>query len=222
MNGAREASEGCATIMRMAHSRNVSRNTARGSSHGKLIAVVAAAASVIVLALLSAFAWPGWALNHGQTSQDGEQTTQRTSPSIKAEPLPDNASELLGSMPDSVVDFARVKAEKSTTWKDAAPIEEYTVTYSTGDDKHDVTLTVAQWTESDDAKGQYEKLSKALEGRTLASGAVKVSGGETGAYVVKSAKGSDEATALWRNDTVVFQASGTKEDVQRFYPKFPL
>lgn len=208
--------------MRMANSRNASRNATRGSSHGKLIAVVTAAALVIVLALLSAFVWPGWALNHDRTATDGEQTTQRTAPTIKAEPLPDNASELLGSMPDSVVDFARVKAEKSTTWKAAAPIEEYTVTYSTGDDKHDVTLMVAQWAESDDAKAQYETLAKALDGRTLASGAVKVSGGETGSYVVKAAKGADEATALWRNDTVVFQAVGPKEDVQRFYPKFPL
>ena len=52
---------------------------------------------------------------------------------------------------------------------------------------------------------------------------VKVSGNVTGAYVVKAdASNSKNAVAIWQNDTVVFQATGTKEAVDRFYQKFPM
>ena len=44
-------------------------DTQNSSSHGKLIAAVVAAALVVVLALISAFVWPGWALN-----KNGQQT----------------------------------------------------------------------------------------------------------------------------------------------------
>lgn len=105
-------------------------DTQNSSSHGKLIAAVVAAALVVVLALISAFVWPGWALNKngqagqaGQTSQqastsngtDGDKT-EPTKPSIDAVALPDGASELLKAMPDSVLNYARTKADASTTW----------------------------------------------------------------------------------------------------------
>lgn len=98
-------------------------DTQNSSSHGKLIAAVVAAALVVVLALISAFVWPGWALNKngqagqaGQTSQqastsngtDGDKT-EPTKPSIDAVALPDGASELLKAMPDSVLNYARTK-----------------------------------------------------------------------------------------------------------------
>ncbi|NEG55958.1 hypothetical protein [Bifidobacterium platyrrhinorum] len=202
------------------------RSFSQHSSHGKLIAVVIAAALVIILALLSAFVWPGWALNKGGNASQGagtQQTAEPTTPSIKATALPDNATELLKAMPDSVLNFARTKADASTTWNSATPLEEYTLTYSTGKKAADVTLVVAQWSESDPAKTQYDALAKAVTGKTIASGAVKVQGDATGDYVVKTDSGdAKKATALWRNDTVVFQATGSKASVQRFYQKFPL
>lgn len=194
--------------------------------HGKLIAVIIAAALVIILALLSAFVWPGWALNkNADGAQTGktQQTTQPTTPSIKATALPDNATELLKAMPDSVLNYARTKADASTTWNSASPLEEYTLTYSTGKKAADVTLVVAQWTTADPAKTQYDALAKGLTGKSVASGAVKVQGDTTGDYVVKTnADDAKKATALWRNDTVVFQVTGAKDAVQRFYQKFPL
>ena len=114
-------------------------DTQNSSSHGKLIAAVVAAALVVVLALISAFVWPGWALNKngqagqaGQTSQqastsngtDGDKT-EPTKPSIDAVALPDGASELLKAMPDSVLNYARTKADASTTWSSTSPVEEY-------------------------------------------------------------------------------------------------
>ncbi len=76
-------------------------NMQTSSSHGKLIAAVVAAALVVVLALVSAFIWPGWALNkggegrvsQGTTSQGASQgASEPTMPSIDAVALPDDAS----------------------------------------------------------------------------------------------------------------------------------
>ena len=199
-----------------------SENSSTTQSHGKLIAVVVAAAVVIILAVLSAFVWPGWAIqkNDGtstttQNSQQKTESSEPTKPTIDATALPDDASELLKAMPGSVLNYARTKADASTTWNSASPLEEYTLTYSTGDAAKDVTL--------DNAKTQYDALVAAQTGDESASGNVKVSGNVTGAYVVKAdASNSKNAVAIWQNDTVVFQATGTKEAVDRFYQKFPM
>ena len=191
-------------------------DTQNSSSHGKLIAAVVAAALVVVLALISAFVWPGWALNkNGQAGQAG-QTSQQAS-------LPDGASELLKAMPDSVLNYARTKADASTTWSSTSPVEEYALTYSTGKKGQDVTLEVGQWNDGDKAKSQYDTLAEAMTGKELGSGNVKVSGKTTGAYSAKADPDDDtKAVAVWRNDTVVFYATGAKNDVQRFYQQFPL
>lgn len=206
-------------------------NTQTSSSHGKLIVAVVAAALVVVLALVSAFIWPGWALNkggearsQGTTSQGASQdASEPTTPSIDAVALPDDASELLKAMPDSVLNFARTKADASTSWSGASPVEEYTLTYSTGKDGQEVTLEVAQWSQDEDAQSQYDNLTGAMTGKELGSGNVKVSGEATGAYSAKTDPNDEtKAIAVWRNDTVVFQATGAKDSVQRFYQQFPL
>lgn len=206
-------------------------NTQTSSSHGKLIVAVVAAALVVVLALVSAFIWPGWALNKGDeansqgaTSQGASQdASEPTTPSIDVVALPDDASELLKAMPDSVLNFARTKADASTSWSGASPVEEYTLTYSTGKDGQEVTLEVAQWSQDEDAQSQYDNLTGAMTGKELGSGNVKVSGEATGAYSAKTDPNDEtKAIAVWRNDTVVFQATGAKDSVQRFYQQFPL
>lgn len=194
------------------------------SSHGRLIAVVVAAALVIILALLSAFIWPGWALNKaGSPSANQKSTEAPTAPSIKAKPLPEGASELLKAMPDSVLNFARTEAAPSASWTGSSPIEEYTLTYSTGNEAQDVRVIVAQWSGADGAKGQYDALAAAMTGQELGAGSVKVSGNATGSYSVKTdPANAKNAVALWQNDTVVFQATGAKDSVERLYQKFPL
>lgn len=200
-------------------------NSQTSSSHGRLIAVVVAAALVIILALVSAFIWPGWALNDGNddNTPSAASSSQPTTPSIKAKTLPDDATELLKAMPDSVLNFARTQAAPSASWTGASPIEEYTLTYSTGDNAQDITLILAQWATADSAKSQYDSLTGALTGTQLGSGSVKVAGNATGSYTVKTdAKDEKKAVAVWQNDTVVFQATGAKDAVNRFYQKFPL
>ena len=83
----------------------------------------------------------------------------------------------------------------------------YTLTYSTGDKAKDVTLIIAQWSASDNAKTQYDALASAQTGDELAAGNVKVSGSTTGSYTVKvDALDGKNAVAIWQNDTVVFRA----------------
>ena len=107
------------------------------------------------------------------------------------------ASELLKAMPGSVLNYARTKADASTTSNSASPLEEYTLTYSTGDAAKDVTLVAAQWSSADNAKTQYDALVAAQTGDESASGNVKVSGNVTGAYVVKAdASNSKNAVAI--------------------------
>ena len=207
-----------------------SENSSTTQSHGKLIAVVVAAAVVIILAVLSAFVWPGWAIqkNDGtstttQNSQQKTESSEPTKPTIDATALPDDASELLKAMPGSVLNYARTKADASTTWSSTSPVEEYALTYSTGKKGQDVTLEVGQWNDGDKAKSQYDTLAEAMTGKELGSGNVKVSGKTTGAYSAKADPDDDtKAVAVWRNDTVVFYATGAKNDIQRFYQQFPL
>ena len=53
------------------------------------------------------------------------------------------------------------------------------MTYSTGKDGQDITLKVAQWSQSDDAQSQYDNLTGAMTGKELGGGNVKVSGEAT-------------------------------------------
>lgn len=208
-----------------------SSNSAQSHGHGRTVAVVVAAAIVVVIALVTAFIAPGWAVKRDSgTAAPGTQTQTATqtapaTPTISPSALPGDATELLKAMPDTVLNFARTGAGATSTWQSAKvkPIEEYTLTYSTGTAADDVTIVTAQWSKADDAKTQYDALAAALTGKELASGNIKVSGSNTGSYVTKEdASDSSQAVSVWRNDTVVFQATGSKQAVQDLTKNFPL
>lgn len=209
------------SVRRLCHNR-IMPNT-RSSSHRKLFIVIIAAVAIIALSMMSAFVWPGWALSKQVDQSQQQQVAEPTKPSIDAAALPKDATELLKAMPDSVLNYARTKADASETWKSASPLEEYTVTYGTGAKSGNITVIVGQWSASDSAKTQYDSLAGNLSGKTLYSGAVKVQGNETGEYVIKeNAENPKFATAVWYNDTVVFQATGPASGIERFVQKFPL
>ena len=184
--------------------------------------VVAVFVMLFVLALVSAFGWPGWAVRT-PAKPVAVPTATPSKATVKAKALPGDATALLRAMPDHVSNFARVQADSTDAWADSNPIEEYKLTYSNGNDKDAVQLTVAQWRDSEKAQGQYTKLTGDLKGSSLANGVVKVNGDVTGNYEVKTAESDDtQATAVWRNDTVVFSVTGTKNSVVSVYQLFPL
>ncbi|NEG69620.1 hypothetical protein F6S87_03095 [Bifidobacterium sp. BRDM6] len=190
----------------------------------RLRVAVVVVAVVIVLSIVFAFIWPGWAIR--STTNEPLATASASasaSPTISASALPDNATTLLKSMPDSVSTFARTKADAATTWQSAEPLEEYTLVYSDGTDVDDVTLTVAQWSDSDGASGEYGTLTGALTGKTIASGLIKVDGNKTGEYVVAyDGDSTDKAVAYWYNDTVLFEATGAVNAVETVFEYFPM
>lgn len=206
-----------------------STNNTQSVSHNKLFVVLTVALLVIVLALLSAFVWPGWALKrNSEATQDGtsEQQTvsqEATVPSIEPVALPDDATDLMKALPDSVLNFARINVQVDTTWSSASPLEEYVATYSSGEEGHDVKVHLAQWATSSEARQQYTNLSASMTGGDIASGTVKVAENATGSYLVKyDAADHSKAVALWQNDTVVCQITGTVDDVKRAYLSFPI
>lgn len=190
--------------------------------------VVIVAVILLVLALVSAFGWPGWALRRTDTTTDTtSQQLVSASPTVSASTLPSDASSLVSSLPKSVGAFARQDVTATQNWASADPIEEYTVTYSNGDPSQDVTLVFAQWSSADDATQEYGLLKDSLNGMAQAHGNVKVDGETTGQYIVMTDGDTNPtdgtaSTALWRNDTVVFMATGAYASVNAFYSAFPM
>lgn len=192
------------------------------SSHRKLTIVLVVVGVVVILAFVSAFVWPGWAFNRNADQSKSVVAAAKT-PSIPSKPLPSSATALLKAMPDNVLDFARVDASASANWSSASPLEEYTLKYANGESDAEVSLTVAQWPERDAAKKQYEVLLSSMQGNDVVSGKLQVGDKTTGSYVVRIAEGDTKrANVLWQNDTAVFQLTGNRHAVERFYRNFPL
>ena len=145
-------------------------------------AVVCAAAIIVVLALVSAFGWPGWAVRTPPAPVEVPSAVASATPTIAAQPLPSDASELVKILPEHVSNYVRGAVESSDEWQSAAPVEAYAVTYGNGDQAKDVRVLMGQWADAEEAETQYEKLAKALDGEQLAAGNIKVSGQNTGSY----------------------------------------
>lgn len=194
------------------------------------LTVVIAIAVVVILTLFSAFVWPHWATKSGVSSQvapesggSAHPSRPATKPTIKAQPLPQGATDLMKAMPDTVGSHVRINLESAGDWTASSPLEEYSMSYSTGAATKDVTLHVAQWSQDDDANKQYSSLLSSLAGKELASGKVKVSSKESGSYVEKTdTADTKKAIILWRNATVVFRLEGPTAAVESFYKDFPL
>ncbi|MEE1324881.1 MAG: hypothetical protein U0K19_04790 [Bifidobacteriaceae bacterium] len=187
---------------------------------------------LIVLCLLSAFIWPGWAVE--KTSQHQAPSPAQSSEAAKndatmaakapaALPLPDDATNLLKAMPATVGSYSRQQVTNVTLWGQALPLEEHQIVYSNGTASQDITLTVAQWALSDNAKSEFASLAAKMTGTKIADGDVKVNGQAAGSYQVNEDQGdSSHATALWQNSTCIFQVTGPTAQVKTFYKQFPL
>lgn len=190
-----------------------------------VVSVIIGLVLVVVIGLITAFVYPGWASNFMKPNQQATSVTVQKRSEQKATATPDalpaDATTLLKAMPDLVGSYARKTVADSQDWQSANPIEAHSVVYSTGEEAQNVTLVVGQWSKDDAAQSQYETLVKGLSGKLLASGDVMVSGKQTGQYEVHET-GSGSATAVWRNATCVFQVSGNTDAVKNFYQQFPL
>lgn len=190
-------------------------------SHRYRLITVSAIFAIIVIVLVTAFGWPGWAR---QAASTGSSTATGQDAVVTATPvaLPNNASDLEKILPDTVGSYARGEVKTTTVWNDAEPLEQYEVTYTTGDSASEITIVFAQWTSAEFAKTQYDTLIANLKSSVSASGNVKVGDSTTGAYEIHAdADNDNNSIIVWQNDTVVFQATGPKNSVNNFYSSFP-
>ncbi|TCD54460.1 hypothetical protein EJ419_03015 [Alloscardovia theropitheci] len=190
-------------------------------SHKYRIIAISTIFAIIVIMVVTAFGWPGWARQEatsGSSSATGQESVVTATPVA----LPKDASALVKILPDTVGSYARGEVKETTVWKDSEPVEEYEVTYTTGDNASEIKITFAQWTSADYAKAQYDSLISGEKGAATASGKVRVGDSETGSYEVHAdASDSAKSVILWNNDTTVFQAIGPKNAVNNFYSSFP-
>lgn len=198
-----------------------SDSSSRTARNARIVIIVAAL--IVVLALVSAFLWPGWAVRRTPTPVDVPSASASATPTISPQALPEDASQLVKALPDHVSNYVRESVESTDVWKSSSPVEAYSVVYGTGDDAKNVTVTVGQWSDAQSAAEQFDALAKALQGDQVASGNIKVSGANAGSYAIVTNKDNpDIATGLWRNDTVVFQAVGPTSGVEILTKLFPM
>ena len=180
-------------------------------SHRKRAMVLTVIFAVIAALLVTAFVWPGWA-----------RKTATNSAAVDPVALPSNATDLEKILPDTVGSYARGEVKSTTVWQSAEPVEEYEVTYMTGDSSADIQLTVGQWTASQYAKEQYDSLIHNLNSEATATGKVNVGGNETGTYEIHPAPDNKKnSVVVWHNETAVMYAVGSKNAVNNFFANFP-
>ncbi|WP_018143323.1 hypothetical protein [Alloscardovia criceti] len=190
-------------------------------SHRNRSIVIGVIIGIIVLALVSAFVWPGWAL---KTASNSSATATGQAEVVAVDPvaLPENATQMQKILPDTVGSYARGEVKTTTSWEAASPVEEYEVTYTTGDSQADISIIFGQWTSAQYAKEKYDSLIVALGNQATASGKVNVGGNETGTYEIHAdAEDGSKSVVVWQNDTMIFQATGPKNAVNNFFSSFP-
>ena len=190
-------------------------------SHRKRAMVLTVIFAVIAALLVTAFVWPGWARKTA-TNSAAVATGQEEVVAVDPVALPSNATDLEKILPDTVGSYARGEVKSTTVWQSAEPVEEYEVTYMTGDSSADIQLTVGQWTASQYAKEQYDSLIHNLNSEATATGRVNVGGNETGTYEIHPAPDNKKnSVVVWHNETAVMYAVGSKNAVNNFFANFP-
>jgi hypothetical protein len=184
--------------------------------------LVGALVAVVAIALVTAFVWPGFA-RQGEPVPDVTVTAPPPTPTAEAAELPEGPTELLSSMPDSVLQLVRLDVAENTAWvDDSGAVESWAVTYGDGSEGGEqVDLVVGQWADADAAGEVHAVLLEAAGDPTL-SGDVTVGGETVGTYAVTPGGGAGTSVVTWRNGTVVFQATGPAELVEDFYQSFPM
>jgi hypothetical protein len=186
------------------------------------VGLVVALVAVVAVAVVTAFVWPGFAREDADPQPDVTVTAAPPTPTAEPVELPDDATELLSTLPDHVLQVVRLDVTESGWVEDADAIEAWEITYGDGSaGGEQVTLVAGQWPEADPAAEVHSALLEAA-GDPVVEGDVTVDGETVGPYAVTPGAAEGGSVVTWRNGTVVFQATGPDELVQDFYQAFPL
>jgi hypothetical protein len=189
----------------------------------RLVVFSGAGLVVLAVAVLTAFVWPGFAVPEPLPTPTVTVTAPEPTPTISPAARTGEQTALSKALPDVVLALVQQKLANLPQWQDEHDaLEAWTVTYAdgTGADATTVTLQVGQWPDADSATAFYEAQVKA-GGSVARAGDVKVGGKVTGSYAERD--GSDGAAVIWwRNGTVVLRAEGPKDQLEKFYTRYPL
>ncbi len=179
----------------------------------RLVVGLAALLIVVLVAVATAFVWPGWA----SSSPTPTVTVTQPAPTPTIDPVdPGDGSDFADALPRTVRQFALTSLKATDSWADAGALEAYDLTYAdgTGAAATTVAVTAGQWATS----GEAEEAAKALvtaAGESTRTGPVTVDGKDVGAYTVTGS--GDRTTVTWRNSSAVFQAVGPQAVVKTFF-----
>lgn len=199
-----------------------SRPSAAVIQRRRIVVGSAAGAFVLLIVLLTAFVWPGYAQSEPEPT--ATVTADPPEPTIEPSGRPKEQTAFLMAQPDTVLQLALRDAAAEKAWvDDANAIEAWALTYADaeGDDATTVEVHAGQWEDDDAAAGAYDALVKAA-GDPTGEGEVTVGEETAGAYVVTPGSAEGTAVVTWRNGTAVVQATGPADLVEAFYSAYPL
>ncbi|MDR2722589.1 MAG: hypothetical protein LBB54_02490 [Cellulomonadaceae bacterium] len=191
----------------------------------RLVVFGAAGTLVIAVAAVTAFAWPGFARPEPAPVPTITVTPTPPTPTHTPSPRSGEQTSLTDALPDSVLQYVQVGMTTLDKWQDDGAVEAWTVTYADGAESSASTIVVevGQWRQGEAAQAF---LTDQLDGTSGQTGDVSVGGTVVGAYTLIAPQGTDSPTAQgelwWRNDTVVFRASGPASALQAFFSAYPL
>ncbi len=182
---------------------------------------------VLLVAVLTAFVWPGFARPDDEPLPAVTVTAPVPTPTVEPAGRPENQTAFLKAMPDTALQLAVRGVKVHTPWEDNRDaIEAWRLTYADGNDPEAegaavVRLVAGQWEEADEAGGVLDSLLEDA-GEPTVSGDVTVDGEKAGTYAVTP--GPEEGTSIvtWRNGSAVLQATGPADLVEDFYTAFPM
>jgi len=189
----------------------------------RVVVASLAGALVLLVVLLTAFVWPGFARSP-EPEPAATVTAAPPTPTIEPSGRPADQTAFLQAMPDTVLALALRGATPYDAWvKDADAVEAWSLTYADGDaaDAAQVDVVAGQWEDAEGATSAYDALVQAA-GTPTDDGDVLVGEDTAGAYAVTPGSATGTAVVTWRNGTAVLQATGPADLVEDFYSAFPL
>ncbi|GAB2451074.1 hypothetical protein [Xylanimonas ulmi] len=188
----------------------------------RIVVASLAGALVLVVALVTALWWPGFAVPDPLPTPTATVTAPVPTPTISPAERTGEQTALTKALPDAVLAHTQQGIENLPQWQEEdSATESWTVTYAdgTGADATTITLQVGQWAKAEAATSFYEAQVKAA-GNPVKQGDVLVDDQVVGAYALVHTDGG--AVLWWHNGTVVLSAQGPADAVEDFYSAFPL
>lgn len=185
-----------------------------------------ALAVVLLVALVTAFVWPGFA-RPDDPLPAATVTAPPPTPTVEPTGRPEHQTAFLTALPDTTLQLALRVVEPHPAWEDESDaVEAWALTYADGPDPEAtgtvvVQVVAGQWADADGAGRQLDRLL-ADAGAPTISGDVTVGGDPAGTYAVTPGPEEGASVVTWRNGTVVLQATGPADVVEDFYTAFPL